>query len=363
MSTDWTRVDSVMNAATGDGTTPGAVALVGRGREVVFERAYGLLEAGGQAVTIETVYDLASLTKPLVTTACLLLLVADGTCTLDDPAATWLPELAAGPDASVRERISLADLLGHRSGLPAWRPYFEATDPASPCADTILAAAVAEPLECPPGTNAVYSDIGFMLLGRVVELAAGQSLGELAHARLLEPLDAGQATFVDVAAGQSLGPEGVAPCGHSTWRRQTVRGTSSDDNAYAMGGTAGHAGLFASVREVHQLVAEQVDAFGGKGAVLDTELVRRCWTERSVVGSTWHFGWDGPSLPGSTAGGRVAEDAIGHLGWSGTSVWIDPVRGAHVVLLSNRVHPDQDNRRIDLLRPAFYDAVFETLDG
>ncbi len=363
MGVDWSAADDLMAAATEDGTTPGAVLLVGRGHEVVFERAYGLLEDGGQPVTTETIYDLASLTKPLVTTACMLILATDGRLDLDQLATDWLPALVAGDEDGLRGRIRLADLLGHRSGLPAWRPYFEMTEPGAPCAGAIIAAAAAEPLEYRPGAASVYSDVGFILLGPVIEAASGQSLAEFASSRLLEPLGAGRATFVDVASGARLGPGGVAPCGHSPWRGEVVRGVPSDDNAFAMGGAAGHAGLFAGAREVHLLLAEHVAAFGGHGTVLDTGLVRRCWTETSLAGSSWKIGWDGPSPEGSSAGRHVSGAAVGHLGWTGGSVWVDPGRGVHVVLLTNRVHPDQGNKGIEVLRPALHDAVFEALDA
>lgn len=361
MSGGWEAVETVMLAAVSDGTTPGAVLLVGRGDEIIFEKAYGVLEAGGEEATIATVYDLASLTKPLLTTPCLMVLAAEGSIELDQPAARWIPALAAGEDSGVRSRITIADLLGHRSGLPAWRPYFEQLEPGSSDSEAVIDAAAGEDFEYLPTTASLYSDVGFILLGRVVEAASGESLAGFSRRCLLEPLGAGPATFVDVARGDRLGPTGVAPCGYSRWRDTVVRGVASDDNAYAMGGVAGHAGLFASVREVHLLVAEYLAALAGHGKVLDRGLVERLWTEPSVPGSTWKLGWDGPDRTGSSAGRHISEAAVGHLGWSGTSVWVDPVPGVHVVLLTNRVHPDQGNKKIQALRPALHDAVFEAL--
>jgi len=155
----------------------------------------------------------------------------------------------------------------------------------------------------------------------------------------------------------------IAPCGSCAWRgTDAVRGAVQDENAYAMAGVAGHAGLFSTARDVHTLVAEWVLAHAGSGRLLDPQVVRRLWRRSpSVPGTTWALGWDTPSRPISTAGTHVSADAVGHLGFTGTSIWIDIQRGVHVILLSNRVHPDRASTGIRELRPRLHDAVFEAV--
>ncbi|MFP6625977.1 MAG: serine hydrolase domain-containing protein [Deltaproteobacteria bacterium] len=350
----WQALDRVFDAALQSGATPGASLLVARGREVLLERCYGLVENGGPPVCETTLYDLASLTKPLATLPALLILAAAGRLDLD---------------------AELAGLVGHRSGLPAWKPYYESlgatATTASPAPATaaarrqVLDLAQSEALEGTPGGRAVYSDVGYIRLGRIVEeVVAGRAgrLDEFVGEAFFGLLEGCKLRFVNTGLGQTPLAR-AAPCGYSAWRGETVRGTVCDDNAYALGGVAGHAGLFGTAADVHAVVAEYLAAYQGRGRVLDTDLVRRCWQrpEGTSGSDSWRLGWDSPTAGESTAGTLISDNSVGHLGYTGTSVWVDLERGVHVVLLTNRVHPDWSNRGIDSLRPAVHDAVFEAL--
>jgi len=373
----WSEVSSLLEQAAGPGrVAPSVSLLVGRGDDIVFEHAAGFAGPPSQQhpSNAATIYDLASLTKPLVTVALALDLIARGKLSLDTRVADVLSTFAPASGDARRATISVRDLLRHDSGLPAHKRYYESFDPSGPAStsdararrERMFALAVAEPLERDPRAGSLYSDIGFLVLGAVVEAAGGDRVERLAASVLLEPLEVGDATYVDVLAGPT--PELAARCvttGHCEWRGSLVHGTVHDQNACVMGGIAPHAGLFASARAVHRLVAEWVAAYAGRGRVLDPRLVGHSWDRSACAAaaapSTWALGWDTPTPGASSAGTRVGAGAVGHLGYTGTSIWIDPSRRAHVVLLTNRVACGRSPDAIRALRPRVHDAVFAAL--
>ena len=373
----WSDVAAIVDEAVGAGYVAPAVALlVGRGSLVLFEHSAG--EAGQpgarRSCDAQTIFDLASLTKPLVTAALTLELVARGRLFFDTRVADILPAFGAGDDER-RRTVSIRHLLRHDSGLPAYQRYFEGFDgtPPKDAADAaarrrrMLALALAEPLERDPRSGSVYSDIGFLVLGTVVEEVAGARIDELALKTLFGPLGVEDASYVDTLAGPSPAllarSAATGPC---PWRRGEVHGVVQDENAYAMGGIAPHAGLFATARSVHRLVTEWTEAWAGRGLVLDRRIVGHAWNRgASALGaapSTWALGWDTPSPRASSAGSLVGHGAVGHLGYTGTSIWIDPSRHAHVVLLTNRVAYGRSSDAIRALRPRLHDAVLAVLD-
>ena len=371
----WQRVDRVIAAAVSAGAVPGVVLLVASGDEVLLERAWGRLAEKRAEASVDTIYDLASLTKPLVTLPCLLLLVAEGRVRFDDPVAEHLPAFARGEPA--RAQVRVRELLGHRSGLPAWRPYYERVSPSEgrglgppagsrEARELVVRLALAEPLERVPGSSAVYSDVGFIVLTSLIEAVARMRLDEFAAKRLFGPLGLETAVFSELDDPASRPPlERTAPCGRSPWREAAVHGVASDDNAFAMGGVAGHAGLFGTARDVLTLAGEQMRASAGGASLLEAELVNECWRPPPLPPgaqpSSWRLGWDSPSPGRSSAGKHISTRAVGHLGWSGASVWLDLERDLEVVLLTNRLEPDWTNRAIAELRPRVHDAVFEDL--
>ncbi|MBI5505200.1 MAG: beta-lactamase family protein [Deltaproteobacteria bacterium] len=382
----WDDAARTLDEAVAGGVFPGACALVARGDAVVFEHATGTLAipSSDRAATRETIWDLASLTKPLVTVALVLVMIERGLLRFDDRIAALLPAFGAGDDPR-RQAVTLRHLLHHDSGLPAHRRFFEMfaasfADPAAAAAvpeqrRRIFAAALAEPLERDPGAASVYSDLGFMVLGAVLESVGGERIDRLARRFLLDPLEIEDAWFVDAAEAESSGQsakaagtarvplERVAATGFCPWRGRIIHGVVQDENAYAMGGIAPHAGLFATTSAVHALALEWSRAARDQGQVLRGPLVRQVW-ERGAedVRSTWALGWDTPSVGASSAGALVSEQAVGHLGYTGTSLWIDRRRSVHVVLLTNRIASDTKGDGIRALRPRFHDAVFRALD-
>lgn len=350
----WDGADAVIRQAVRDGAFPGAVYAVGQGGRVLHEGAFGTLAGTTDPtpVTADTVYDLASLTKVVVTTTLLMRLHADG-FDLDAPASAWVSELRGGGRDAVRVR----HLLGHASGLPGWLPlYREAVS-----RDDLVGRVFQLELTYEPGTRAVYSDLGFIVLGAVLERATGEAFDTLAQTRVLGPLGMGETGYRPTPAQRPR----IAPTEDDPWRGRVLRGEVHDENAHVMGGVAPHAGLFGTAGDLARFASMMAGGGTMDGRrVLPEDVVIRFTTRGDVPGSTWGLGWDTPSPEGYTsAGRRLSPRSFGHLGFTGTSLWIDPDRGAFVVLLSNRVYPTRDNDRIRAVRPALADAVAEGLDA
>jgi serine-type D-Ala-D-Ala carboxypeptidase len=258
--------------------------------------------------------------------------------------------------------------LSHAAGLPAHRPFYESLlqsgVPIPGSRQAVLAAAAAEPASYPAGTRSVYSDLGFILLGAMVEHAMGDRLDRLARRRLFAPLGLTSLRFFDQAP-----PEGardlrqVAPTEDCPVRGRLVRGEVHDLNAFAMGGVAGHAGLFGTAGDVFALSMALCATWRGERQdFVAPEILRTFWQRSGIVGSTWRLGWDGPSPAGSMAGQRLSRAGVGHLAFTGCSLWLDPEQSIAVVTLTNRVHPAVvDDPRFRRLRPALVDAALTDL--
>jgi len=367
-------VAHVLDQAVRDGVVPGAVILVARGDEVVYHAAFGArsLVPHRTPLDVDVVYDLSSLTKPLVTTTLLLHLVRERKVRFDDRLSRFLQNFGVYG----KSPITIRHLLAHCSGLAAWRPFAEAT--ASPTGLAALGsggrrAAVyerihRERLEYEPGTRAIYSDLGFILLGELIELFTHSRLDRAFANRVARPLGLHDVGFIDVSALQArrVVPvhERIAPTEYEPSLGRVLCGEVHDDNARAMGGVAGHAGLFATAADVHRIVARLRAAWRGDDDWLPQDVLREAWRrDGQVPESTWALGWDTPTAGASSGGQRISPTAVGHLGFTGTSIWIDLERDAHVILLSNRVHPSRDNEGIRELRPRVHDAVWEALDA
>jgi serine-type D-Ala-D-Ala carboxypeptidase len=350
--------------AIADDVAPGFVVLVASGGHVQFQEAFGWRQVAPRQLPslLDTVYDVASLTKALVTSVLVMKEVARGALALDEPVTRWLPEL----DGDGRGRITLRHLLSHSAGLPAHRPYHRDVGRAASERWAICLAAAREPLEYSPGTMSIYSDLGFILLGWLLERSTELRLDALAMRDLFAPLGLSSATFVNLAdpdaRAQLLGERSVAATQRCDERGRIVLGEVDDLNAYAMGGIAGHAGLFSDAADVSAIASALTAAWRGAGAFVDRDVVRTFWTSAGVPGSTWRLGWDGPAAAHSQAGARLPRTGVGHLGFTGCSLWIDPERETWIVLLANRVHPTvPDHDRFRQFRPAFHDAALEAL--
>jgi CubicO group peptidase (beta-lactamase class C family) len=364
-------IGTAMRRAVTDGVFPGAVLLVRSGGQVRCHVAVGETSTlpDRRPVTLNTLYDLASLTKPLATTTAVLLLLQDGALDLGHPIDQYLSELIATPIAGA----TLYQLLNHSSGLPGWRPFYEQvgaanrTQPGFLVSDEakkmVLGLIGQEPLAYPRGARSVYSDLGFLLLGFMIERVSRLPLNEFAQRRIYQPLQATALRFrqlrVDDQATNDM--SNIAATELHPWRGRVLVGEVHDENAYVLGGVAGHAGLFGDAVSVSAVTAEWVAAWHGEGRLLDKRLVREFTARQArTPGSSWALGWDTPSPP-SSSGHHFSNRSFGHLGYTGTSVWIDPETKLEVTLLSNRVHPSRDNTAIHQFRPLIHDLVYETL--
>ena len=375
-------VEREMDAAVGRRVFPGAVLLVREGTRVFYLRAFGnrSLEPAVTPMGEDTIFDLSSLTKAFATSIAMMLLVAEGKVRLDDRVTRFFHNFGV----LGKTHITFRHLLAHCSGLAAWRPFYKEILQierrggrikflGSPAAKAhVYQALHREALESTPGTRVVYSDLGFMLLGAVIEEIAGMPLDRYCHERIFRPLGLRATAFIDLSLlrARRLEPvtEMIAPTERCPWRKKLLCGEVHDDNAYAMGGVAGHAGLFSSAKDLDVLLCRLKESYRSPGLAGGTFIPQRImhefWSrDQTVNGSTWCLGWDTPSPTGSAAGSGFAPRSVGHLGFTGTSVWLDLDRDRHVILLSNRVHPSRDNDQIRAFRPVIHDRVVEALGG
>ncbi len=361
------ELDRLFAEALSQGVFPGGVFGISCGplsARQTWIKAYGKLWAAGLGppaslpMTEDVIFDLASLSKPLATVIGILCLKRQGLLRLDD----CLPELLDQAVPLDKSTITLSQLLQHSSGLPAHRPYFERLQALSVKArrEAVLSMVLDEPLVSRPGENVVYSDLGYLLLGRIIEEKSRQTLDRFVAQWLYAPLGlAGKISYNPHNSALFWARGKVAPTEDCPWRLRVLHGEVHDDNAHALGGVAGHAGLFGSTSAVLSLARFLLDMVKGRTA--------HPWFEasdlRSAVcccgspGSTWGLGFDTPAEKGSSAGDLLSRLSFGHLGYTGTSFWCDPERDLAVVLLTNRVHPSRENTLIRQFRPRFHDAV------
>jgi len=350
------RVDRLLEAAVQDSTTPGAAIAVGRRGRLVRLRGYGTHDwsAASPQVTDSTLYDLASLTKVIGTTTAIMLLVDEGRLALDAPVADVLPEWSA----DWKRDVTIRDLLLHRGGLPPFRPYWIELSGR----EAYRAAIAALTPDYAPRSRTLYSDLGFITLGLVVEHVTGLALDEFLERRVFAPLRMRDTRFLPPAGlAHRIAPTEV----DTVFRRRLVHGEVHDENASALGGVAGHAGLFSSARDLARFATWLLEAAragrdlgeaprGPPG--LPRPATVDAFTRRGGPASSRALGWETPT-PRSSSGRFFSETAFGHTGFTGTSVWVDPERDVFVVLLTNRVHPTRDNRRHIPLRRAVHDGV------
>ncbi|MFP3998219.1 MAG: serine hydrolase domain-containing protein [Desulfobacterales bacterium] len=357
------RVDEVMRRALDERVFPGAVLLAARYERIMIHKAYGTLEPGNsRQVTPGTIYDLASLTKPLATAASLMHLKDAGIISTEDRLGVIIPEFAGSDKAEIR----LYQLLCHNAGLPEYRPYYKALTEFSPETrkQELRRMLVKEPLLHEPGTVTLYSDPGFMILEWVVEYVSGKALDSYVKEHIYRPLGIRDLFFI---AGK-MPPEHEGRIFASTEKLPEgglIRGRVHDENADAVGGVCGHAGLFGTARAVFDIAADMLLAAAGRSEspVFSRQVLKRFL--KVPEGAERALGFDVPSCRDSSSGRYFNPNrSFGHLGFTGVSFWMDLDSGITVVLLTNRVCPGRDNQKIRLFRPVIHDAAVECIqDG
>jgi serine-type D-Ala-D-Ala carboxypeptidase len=331
-----------------------AITLQGR---VIGLTAFGRFTytAESPTATISTMFDLASVSKVVATTSMAMILYERGLLDLELPVADILPRfLRPLENADPRRReITLHHLLAHSSGLPGYEKLYLYTNDR----ESLLKAALSAPLKYDPGSHAEYSDVGFMILGAALERLADESIDQFCAREVFAPLGMLHTAF---NPPQSCKPNIAPTADDKTFRQRIVQGEVQDENASVMGGIAGHAGLFSTPADI----ASFADAMlrGGSPIVRPETLAIFTRRENSPRGSSRALGWDTPSSP-SQSGKYFSQESFGHLGYTGTSLWIDPVRKLSITLLTNRTWPDCANQEIKQIRPRFHDAVIAALEG
>jgi CubicO group peptidase (beta-lactamase class C family) len=388
------KVREVLAAGIDEDVFPGAVLLVGRKGEVIFEEAVGVLSkiegASRVATRSETVFDIASLTQPVVTAALVMILLEKGKLNLDDKVARYVP----GFGTFSKSDITLRHLLEHSSGLVHWHPFYEEIVALSASSRMgILASSTAKdyvyqqisrfPLKNKAGALQIFSDIGYIILGQVVERLFGAPLNKIASKLLFQPLGMTSSSFIDLPmvkrGALEAVPDIVAPTEACPWRKRVLVAEVHDDNAWAMGGISGHAGCFSTARDIHNFASSLLAAYHGQSSFVARKTVRTFWYpwvepygEASLVeasirehfqdkGNKWRLGWEGPNEDNGMNSSGLSPFAVGHSGFTGCSLWIEPELGLDMVLMTNRVHPTRNNKKIMEYRPKLHATILQAL--
>ncbi len=309
-------------------------------------------------------FDLASLTKPFATTVAILCLIKEKKIDIEEK----LPSLLGKKIKGIKSTISTRQLLSHSSGFPAHREYFTILRDIKikERNEFVENAILQEPLEYEPGTRTLYSDLGFMLLGRIIEIKAGYSLTHYVEEKVLKPLNLENKIFYkplfeEKKTHKETDFVATEIC---SWRKKVLCGEVHDDNCYSLGGATGHSGLFGNIAGVTTYAGILLDLW--KGALIHPninkeDLVYFLTRQREISGSNRALGFDTPAAKESSSGRLLSKKSVGHLGFTGTSFWIDPEKEVVIVLLTNRVHPSRENINIKQFRPYFHDRVMEKL--
>jgi serine-type D-Ala-D-Ala carboxypeptidase len=357
-------VFGVLEEAIAAHAFPGCAFGVLSGGAVVLQDALGRFtyEEDSPAVAPATMYDVASVTKVVATTAMAMLLVQRGRLDIDDLLGDWLPGFVIGRKPGDRAReIRLRNLLAHNSGLPGYVEFFRTvSEPTGSGPTELLRACLTLPLEAEPGARAEYSDPGFILLDKALEVCAGERLDVWTRREIFAPLGLGSTLFCPpLALRRDIPPTEE----DATWRHRRIQGEVQDENASVLGGVAGHAGLFSNVPDLLRFSAEILRGRGeaaGPDTLFHRDTITAFAQQQLPTGSSRALGWDTPS-ENSSSGKYFSRESIGHLGYSGCSLWIDLDEKIAVVLLTNRTWPDRASQLIKQVRPAFHDAVREAL--
>ena len=357
------RIKILLDEGVKEGVYPGAVLLVAQKGEIVFFQEAGHLSLVPEPTPMrkDTIFDLASFTKPLATAMALMRLIDRGKIGLDQP----LSEQITPSSLKGKEALTPRLLLNHSAGLEDWKPFYmdlvkyDIIDRKKVLREWI----VENSLAYSPGKDSIYSDLGFMILEWLVEAVAEMSLRRFLEKSFYDPLGL-ERLFLGTGSRQGrFRKELFAATEFCPWRDELIQGRVHDENAYALGGYSGHAGLFGDAESVFILMNMLREHFQGKRKdYFDPDTVRAFFTKQDIVdGSTWALGWDTPSPGVSSAGKYFSVNSVGHLGFTGTSMWMDLEQDIMVIFLTNRIHTTRDNLKIKAFRPRLHDVIMEEL--
>lgn len=362
------QLNIYINEVCRQGLDQGVFSGISAGVSVYKDRLYkrGLFSGGwtrfdeaAHPIQRDTLFDLASLTKPLCTTLCVLYLIATGKIRCNDSLLSFFDIKNPGE----KRKIEIQHLLNHSSGLPSYKPYFEKfkSEYLIENQEYIVQKILQEPLEYSPGKTCRYSDLGFILLGALVEKIAGMDLENAYRTFIIDPLGLSPSPcFLSLARQTPVQKELIAATEYCGWRKKQIQGEVHDEHSWLMGGVAGHAGLFGSIEGVLTLCEYILNMWKKRAehAVFPNALLQWALETKHPIES-WCFGFDTPSQGRSSSGSYFSPRSVGHLGFSGTSFWIDPEKDIVIVLLTNRIYPTRMNTKIKEFRPFFHDYLMD----
>ena len=348
----------LVEEAIEDGAAPGAVVLVARRGQIVLEKAFGHMsyDDGAERMRLDTLFDLASLTKIFATTTLSMIFYERGVLDLESPVSSYIPEFR-GED---KDRVLVKDLLAHSGGLLWWTDLYMKFEgqPPDRARRGYIQTICEMPLDYSPRSKTSYSDLGILLLGEILERVSGKPLDVMAQEEVFDPLAMDDTMF---RPPESLLAR-IAPTEQDAWRGRVVHGEVHDENAFGLGGLAPHAGLFSTASSLAPFPQMYLNggAYNGR-RIVNAETIE-LFTMRAALApdSSRALGWDTPSEP-SSSGAYFSVESYGHTGFTGTSMWIDPERELFALLLTNRVHPTRENRKLYDVRPKFHDAIMKAI--
>ncbi|MGD9731078.1 MAG: serine hydrolase domain-containing protein [Desulfamplus sp.] len=402
-------VARMMQSGVNGKVFPGAVLLVSYKDEILFYDSFGLADIeSGQLMQKNSVFDLASLTKPLAAALCLMRLVEKSAISLDNNLSQIFTDIFRPENGTfwadninnIKDKadITVEQLLRHISGLPAHRPFYEQVvlKPKAERRNFMRQLVLTEPLAAKPGQRQIYSDLGYMLLAWIIEQVSVTRLDKFVYKEIYEPIGVKELFFMpigdnidNIVDNRNIAIKNYSDKSYSNqinkidskkdilfvpteicpWRKKVLRAEVHDDNAWAVGGVDGHAGLFGTALGVWCLLIEIMNILNGQESLLvKKDTLKRFLSKNYIYANALAAGrfdmvagFDTPSLSGSSAGRYFSSESIGHLGFTGTSFWLDPLNSVIVILLSNRVHPTRNNQKIKEFRPMIHDLIIETL--
>lgn len=370
------NLSALLEEGVAQGAFPGAVGLIGRGNKILFEHAVGSKsiksnrnEAGNPPMTLDCVFDVAGLTSVLVTSILLFRLMDEGKINLTDKVSRFLQ----GFGVHGKSKISIEQLLNHTSGLPQWVPFFEEIlqENTGPRLGIMTSRSAREfvynqiqrlQLKTEPGTKQAYSDLGAILIGHIAELLTGLSLDKAAVRYVFQPLLMKSSSYIDLSMIRRRGihpvTDLIAATEECSWRKRVLCGEVHDDNAWAMGGIAGHAGLFTTIRDTFQFASELHACLHGESSFISQQTLSEVFASQDTH---YRGGFETPSKENGMVDVGFSPLAFGLNGFTGCSMWLEPQAKLSVLLFTNRIHPSRSNKRISAFRHEFYKQALQSM--
>jgi len=346
-------VDGVINKAIEDKSFPGAVVLVWKAGNTVYEKAFGnyTYDKSSPKVKTNILYDLASVTKVVATTTAAMICYDRKLFSLDDKVIKYIPEFGVNG----KENITVKNLLLHNAGLPAWKKFYG----RGLKYDDVINEIYSSEIEYKTGEKTVYSDLGIITLGKIIEKVTNKSLDNFCEVEIFKPLEMNTTFYNPKDSLKKL----CAPTETDDyWRMKTLQGEVHDETSAMLNGVAGHAGLFSTAEDIAKLMSILMN----EGKLGQEQFIKQStvelFTKRYSEESTRALGWDTKSDSGSSAGIYFSKNSFGHTGYTGTSIWADPDRNLFVVFLTNRVYPTRENTKIQKVRPQLHNAVIKSIE-